>query len=77
MFNPLVHDLSDLSVQELEDKTIELSKKFWQTQNLDVRSQITAILDMYREELKARRAKEKIKSQDNDDNSLDNLINIS
>jgi hypothetical protein len=77
MFNPLVHDLSDLSEQELEDKTIELSKKFWQTQNLDVRSQITAILDMYREELKARRAKEKIKSQDNDDNSLDNLINIS
>ena len=46
------------------------------TQNPQVREQITAILDMYKVELEGRRAKPKINSQD-DDNSLDNLINIS
>lgn len=77
MFNPLVHDLAELSEQDLEQKTIELSRKFWQTQNPDVRMQIQTLLDMYRLELESRRAKQKIQNQDNDDNSLDNLINIS
>ena len=77
MFNPLVHDLNKLSEQDLENKTIELSKKFWQTQNSDVRMQIQTILDMYRLELESRRAKQKLQNQENDDNSLDNLINIS
>ena len=62
-------------IQELENKTIELSKKYWQTQNPDVRVQIQTFLNMYREELKVRRAQEKSKKTDNDDNS-DNLINI-
>tara|TARA_B100002019_G_scaffold275194_1_gene272849 strand:- start:1911 stop:2144 length:234 start_codon:yes stop_codon:yes gene_type:complete len=77
MFNPFVNDLNELSAQELENKAIELSKKYWQTQNPDVRVQIQNVLNMYREELKVRRAQEKVKNQDNDDNSLDNLINIS
>lgn len=77
MFNPLVHDLAELSEQDLEQKTIELSRKFWQTQNPDVRMQIQTLLDMYRLELESRRAKQKIQNQDNGDNSLDNLINIS
>ena len=77
MFNPFVNDLNELSDQELENKTIELSKKYWQTQNPDVRVQIQTVLNMYREELKVRRAQEKVKNQDNDNNSLDNLINIS
>lgn len=77
MFNPLVDNLDTLSEQELEQKTIELGRKFWQTQNPDVRMQIQTILDMYRLELESRRAKEKLKTQENDNNSLDNLINIS
>ena len=77
MFNPFVNDLNELSDQELEKKAIELSKKYWQTQNPDVRVQVQTVLNMYREELKVRRAQEKVKNQDNDDNSLDNLNNIS
>ena len=77
MFNPFVNDLNELSDQELENKTIELSKKYWQTQNPDVRVQIQTVLNMYREELKVRRAQEKVKNKDNDDNSIDNHINIS
>ena len=75
-FNPLVHSFDDLSDNELEEKILTLNKKFWMTQNPQVKEQITAILDMYKAEMEGRRAKPKIKSQDGD-NSLDNLINIS
>ena len=69
MSQSFVNDSNELSDQELENKTIELSKKYWQTQNPDVRVQIPNLLNMYREELKVRRAQEKVKNQDNDDNS--------
>ena len=65
-----------MSDNEIEDKILTLNKKFWMTQNPQVKEQITAILDMYKAEMEGRRAKPKINSQD-DDNSLDNLINIS
>ncbi len=75
-FNPLVNSFDDLSDIEIEEKIIELNKKFWMTHNPQVKEQITAILDMYKAEMEGRRAKPKINSQDSD-NSLDNLINIS
>ena len=75
-FNPLVQSFDELSDNELEEKILTLNKKFWMTQNPQVKEQITAILDMYKAEMEGRRAKPKINSQD-DDNSLDNLINIS
>lgn len=75
-FNPLVNSFDELSDNEVEEKILQLNRRFWMTQNPQVREQITAILDMYKVELEGRRAKPKINSQD-DDNSLDNLINIS
>ena len=77
MFNPLVDSLSDLSDNELEEKAIELSRKYWMTKNPEVQSQINTILFMYQEELRSRRAKSFQKSQENSDSDLDNLINIS
>lgn len=78
MFNPLVDNLADLTTNELEKKIAELSKKYFLTGNPQVQSQISAILDMYKSEHMTRMAQEKLKNnQDNDDNSLDNLINIS
>jgi len=76
-FNPFVHDLGQLKEAELDQKIIELSKKFWQTQNPDLRMQIQTILEMYKTELHVRQAQKKVQSQDNGDNPLDNLINIS
>ena len=71
-FNPLVHSFDNLSDIELEEKILELNKKFWMTHNPQVKEQIT-----YKAEMEGRRAKaKKINSQDGD-NSLDNLINIS
>ena len=75
-FNPLVNSFDELSDNEVEEKILQLNRRFWMTQNPQVREQITAILDMYKVELEGRRARPKINSQD-DNNSLDNLINIS
>ncbi len=75
-FNPLVQSFDLLSDREVEDKILALNKRYWQTQNPQVREQITAILDMFKVEIEGRRAKPKNNSQDGD-NSLDNLINIS
>ncbi len=75
-FNPLVNSFDELSDNELEEKILELNKKFWMTHNPQVKEQITAILDMYKAEMEGRRAKPKVNNQEGD-NSLDNLINIS
>lgn len=79
MFNPLVDNFNQLSDSEVEDKLTELGRKYWMTRNPEVQSQIAVLMDMYKIELTSRRAiqQQKIKDQDNGDNSLDNLINIS
>ena len=57
----------------------DLQRKYFQTRNLSLQQQIANVLDIYKIELQDRRAKElnRQQSQQNDDNSLDNLINIS
>jgi hypothetical protein len=78
MFNPLVDDFSKLSESELEQKIIELGRKYWQTRNPQVQMQISNILEMYKEEAHARRARSYVKqNEDNSNSGLDNLINIS
>lgn len=75
-FNPLVDSLSDLSTGELTDKINELSRKYFMTNNPEVQNQIRAVLEMYNSEAATRQAKE-IENNQNGENSLDNLINIS
>jgi len=79
MNHPFVGDLQDLSISEIESKIAELSRKYFMTRNPDMQMQLSMVIDIYKEEAKARRTKENqiVKNQDNDDNSLDNLINIS
>jgi FKBP-type peptidyl-prolyl cis-trans isomerase (trigger factor) len=78
MFNHLVDNFSDLSDSEVEDKIAELSRKYFQTQNPHLQQQVSVVLEMFKEEARSRRAKQKIiQDHENDDNSLDNLINIS
>lgn len=76
-FNPLVDSFDSLTDIEVEEKVINLSRKYWQTHNPDLRMQIASILDMYQEELKARRAKSYQEQQQNGNSDLDNLINVS
>jgi hypothetical protein len=77
MFNHLVKDFAELTDTQVEEKVIELGRKYWMTNNPDLRVQISNILEMYKEEARARRARAYQKSQQDDDKGLDNLINIS
>tara|TARA_B110000503_G_scaffold34980_1_gene57216 strand:+ start:393 stop:629 length:237 start_codon:yes stop_codon:yes gene_type:complete len=78
MFNPLVDSFTELSDAEVENKSIELQRKYFMTHNPQVQEQISAILDMYQEENKSRRAKQYMQQQEqNGEKGLDSLINIS
>ena len=78
MFNPLVDSFADLSDAEVENKSIELQRKYFRTNNPQVQEQISAILDMYQEENRARRAKSYLqKNEQNGESGLDSLINVS
>tara|TARA_B100001094_G_C17437392_1_gene441976 strand:- start:60 stop:299 length:240 start_codon:yes stop_codon:yes gene_type:complete len=79
MFNPLVDSFSELKDAEIENKIVELQRKYFQAgANPQLQQQVQAILEMYKLELQERRSKSLQKqNQDDGENSLDNLINIS
>ena len=79
MFNPLVDSFSELKDTEIENKIVELQRKYFQSgDNPQLQQQVQAILEMYKHEMQERRAKSLNKQNQQDgDNSLDNLINIS
>ena len=76
MFNPLVDSFSDLTDNEIEEKIAELSRKYFMSTNPHLAQQISTILEMYKDEIRSRRAQQKIQQQ-NDQNDLDNLIKVS
>ena len=77
--HPFIHDQSLLSDNELEEKIFLLQRRFFQTSNPEVQSQIHVILGTYKDEMQSRRAiaAQRQKDQDNDENGLDSLINVS
>lgn len=79
MINPFVDNLTDLTPNQLEEKTIDLQRKYFMTHNPQVQAQIAGVLEMYQQELQSRRAIEyqRQKDQQNGDNDLDSLINVS
>jgi len=78
MFNPLVDSFNDLSDSEVEESISSLSRKYFQTQNPHVQAQITAVLEMYKDEMRSRNARAMQRlNANNGENDLDNLINIS
>ncbi len=75
MFHPLIGDLSDLKDQEVENKLLELNKKYYAAARLgsqDLLTQLSTCITIYREELIKRHAR-KLKDADND---LGQLINV-
>jgi len=75
MFNPLLN-ASTLSDSELEKKIQELGHKYFQTNNGDVKVQIMNFLNIYKQELGDRRAREWEKQSKKNNKDLDNLINV-
>jgi hypothetical protein len=75
MFHPLVGDLTEFKDQEIENKLIELNKKYYVAARLgsqDLLTQLSTVIIMYREELGKRHAL-KLKNADGD---LGQLINV-
>lgn len=73
--HPNMEDLSELTSNELEQKILKLNSVYFMTENDQVRQQVILMLDTYKLELEARRVQEKIEQEK--DNGLDDLINVS
>lgn len=74
--HPLAEDFSKLKDAEIESRIQDLSKKYWQNHNPTVQRQISLFLEMYQEELKARRAKMWQQEYQKRDKGLDELIKV-
>jgi transposase len=78
MFNPLVDSFESLTDAEVENSLRTLSQRYFQTSNPQLQEQISVMVEMYREEMRARNAKAQLKQmQNNGESGLDNLINVS
>ena len=75
--HPLVGDLSHFKDSELEDKTNELTRKYFSTYNPEVQYQISMVLESYKNELNNRRQREYEKMMNSRNKDLDKLIKVS
>ena len=75
MLHPLIGSLSEFKDQEIENKLIDLNKKYYvaaRMGNGNLLTQLSTIITIYREELGKRHA-QKLKNADGD---LGQLINV-
>jgi len=78
MIHPHQPDLSEFTDTQLEEKLLKLNHMYFITDNSDVRQQIILLIDGYKLEIETRRAAARRKQiEDQEDNSLDDLINVS
>jgi hypothetical protein len=75
--HPLVNNIDTLSDNELEQKIIELSRRYFSTANPHVQNQMSMIIDTYKLEQETRRVQQKLAQQENGNSELDNLIKVS
>ena len=77
--HPLSPDLTNLSLEELEEKRSELQKRMsfaYRTGNSDMIQQLTMMIDDYEQEEKAR-AQKTMNDMQNKNKNFGNIINIS
>ena len=77
--HPLFSETEHLKDSDLEDKIIQLNKRYWQTTNPEVQSQIVLLIDSYKLDLETRRTNQKLinDAMGNDGKSeLDKLIKV-
>lgn len=78
MFHPLEEDLSELSIDEVEKKLNELSKKYniaARFGNHSLLTQIATFVTIYKQEINERYAKQ-MKDQQEQANDINKLINV-
>ena len=74
--HPLIGDLGTLKDAEVENRIQSLTKKYFASQNPQVREQIVMLLDDYKNELSIRRSRQMQAEYQKRDKDLDNLIKI-
>ena len=76
MIHPFSEDTADMTVSDIHEKLADLSKKYFQTQNPQVREQIQTFIEFYKQEVRIKEEKQK-QDEQNGDLDLDNLIKVS
>jgi hypothetical protein len=79
MFHPLESDLSQLKDSEIEDKIVELNRKYYQAYRLgkpELLTQISTFVTIYKDEMARRYAEKMQSSRKQLDGDLDQLINV-
>jgi|TARA_Y200000002_G_scaffold377050_1_gene381974 hypothetical protein len=76
MLHPFSEDTSNLSINQLYDKIADLTKKYFQSNNPEVKQQIQTFIDYYKQEVRGKEAAERKKQEENGEIDLDKLINI-
>ena len=74
--HPLAGDMVNMKDSEVESKIQDLTKKYFQSNNMEVRTQIAALLEDYNFEMSNRRQAQLKKMMDSRDKSLDKLIKV-
>jgi hypothetical protein len=75
MFNPIVDNLTQFTDNELEERILDLSKKYSTAARLgkpELLTQISILVTMYKEE----RSKRYLEKKNQLDDDLDQLINV-
>jgi hypothetical protein len=79
MFHPFEGDLKQLKDSEIEDKIVELNKKYYQAYRLgkpELLTQISTFVTIYKDEMARRYAEKMQSSRKQMDGDLDQLINV-
>lgn len=74
--HPLVDNLDNLKENELENKINDLTRKYFQTSNPQIKHQISLILDDYKIALQKKRDMSYNEMMNSRNKDLDNLIKI-
>ena len=76
MLHPFSEDTKDLSISQMHDKVQDLTKKYFQTNNTEIKAQIQTFIEYYTQEIIVKEQEEKKQQQQIGDIDLDKLINI-
>lgn len=78
MIHPHENEIKNYTDAQLEQKLLKLNHMYFMTDNQDMRQQMILLIDGYKLEIEARRAAARLKQeQDQGENPLDDLINVS
>jgi len=75
--HPLAGNFKDLKDSEIESKIQDLTKKYFMTNNSEVKHQISSLLENYNQEIGLRRQAALAKLMENNGKDLDKLIKVS